>query len=178
MYITPGSIATPERRIKEIFQPSILLDQAKNPCDRFGEGEYGHVVQFHGDSAAVTAVISFSTKILHIDILKAIDLAGDNRRWQDYLGGCARGHLTADDLDKVIVVDKTNYGDSSAQQINQMTHKKARLMVVLADWNILVQCAVVSYMDPSHAVCFVQLGSCVHCAVSNALMCHTTGLLD
>lgn len=189
LYITPGSIATPERRIKEMFQPSILsgsgkvdsctdLKNIEKPCDGFGKYEYGHVVQPHGDSAAVTAVISCGTKILHIDILKAIDLAGDIRPWQDCLGECARGRLTADDLDKVRVVDKTNYGDFSAQQMSQTTHKKARLMVVLADGNDLVQRAVVSHMDPSHAVCFVQLGSCVHCAVSNALMRYGTVLLD
>ena len=180
LYITPGSITTPERRIKEMFQPSILsgsgkvdnctdLNNVEKPSDGFGEGEYGHVVQVHGDSAAVNAVINCGTKMLHIDILKAIDFAGRIRLWQDCLGNCARGRLTADELDRVRVVDKTNYGDYSAQ-------KKPRLTVVLAHRNNLVQRAVVSHMESEG--CIVQLGSCVHCAVRNALMCYLPILLD
>lgn len=169
LYIAPSSIATPERRIKEMFQPSVLsgsgkfdsctdLNDVEEPSDGFGEVIYGHVVQIRGDSAEVTSVISCGSKTLHIDILKAIDLAGDILRWEDYLGDCARGRLKADDLEKVRVVDRTNYGDYLPLQMNRTSHKKPRLTVVLADRNDLVQRAVVSHMKASE-VCILQLGS-------------------
>jgi hypothetical protein len=187
LYITPGSIATKERRIKEMFQSSILPEPGKaencadlknieKPFDGFGEAGYSHVVQLHGDSAAVSAVINCGTKVLHIDILKAIDYAGDIRQWQGCLEDCARGRLTADDLDKVRVVDKTNYGDLSAQRMDSTAHKKVRLTVIFADRNSLVQRAVVSHMSDNPSI--VQLGRCVHCAVRDALMRHIRVLLD
>jgi len=187
LYITPGSIATKERRIKEMFQSSILpeIGKAENcadlrniekPFDGFGEVEYSHIVQLHGDSAAVSAVINCGTKVFHIDMLRAIDFAGELRQWQGCLEDCARGRLTADDLDKVRVVDKTNYGDLSAQQMDSTTHKKVRLTVIFADRNSLVQRAVVSHLPDKASI--VQLGHCVHCAVSDALMRHISVLLD
>ena len=188
LYIAPGSMLTPERRIKEMFQSSVKpspgefdtytdLNKTERPYDGFGEVEYGHVVQIIGDHAGVTAMISYGKKTLPIDILRAIDLARDLRQWQGCLGDCARGRLTAEEIDKIRIVDKVNYGDLSTQQKDRNLQKKTRLTVILAHGNTLVQRAVVSHMDDRKAS-MIQLGSCVHCAVRHALMQHIPLLLD
>ena len=188
LYIAPGSMLTSERRIKEMFQPSVNsspgesdtymdLNNIERPHDGFGEVEYDHVVQIIGDHAGVTAVIRYGTKTLPIDILRAIDLARDLSQWQGCLGDCARGRLTGEEIEKTRIVDKVNYGDLSTQQKDRNSQTKTKLTVILVHGNSLVQRAVVSHMDHSKAS-MIQLGSCVHCAVRHALLRHIPLLLD
>ena len=78
LYITLDTMATPERRIKEMLQGLISaglgkvdictdLNSFEKPSDGFGEGECSHVVHLHGDSAAITAVMWIRLHIIRFE---------------------------------------------------------------------------------------------------------------
>ncbi|KAH8670452.1 hypothetical protein BGZ60DRAFT_430889 [Tricladium varicosporioides] len=168
MYIIPGSMETPERRIKEIYEEHVgsgfgrwgnaaELDQVRTPRDGFGDGQYDHVIQLQGDSAYVRTSIKFGEKAC--------------------LGQCATGCLTDKETEQVQVVDASNYGMLAQGLVNgQPTRAYPKLVLVLAHNNTSVQRAIVSHSTTD--VCMLQMGQCVHCAVRAALMLGVKTLID
>jgi hypothetical protein len=210
-YIIPGAMETPERRIAEIYQDAVLpgkgqwgncleLDSFQTPLDRFGEAKYGHVIQVRGDTAAIKALLSFGTRTMQIDLLNAIDSAGDLIHWEGCLGECAKGKLTEEEVKKVRVTDVSNYGvvvpqphprklpDGRVVLDGPPASEVLKLSLVLANQNMLVQRAIVSHgmlvqrsvtSNESEAPVYViQRGNCVHCAIRDALMRKADILLD
>jgi hypothetical protein len=188
IYIIPGSMETPERRIKEIYQEhanpgfgrwgnSTELDQVRAPRDGFGDGQYDHVIQLHGDSASVKTSIKFGEKTIGVDMLKAIDLAASFEVFEGCLGQCAAGHLTEMEVAQVRVVDASNYGMLAQALVDgQPTKIYPKLDLVLANKNMVVQRAIISH-STAHP-CMLQMGQCVHCAVRAALMQGVKMLID
>jgi len=188
IYIVPGSMETPERRVKEIYQGQASsgfgrwgnateLDQVRTPRDGFGDGQYDHIIQLQGDSATVQTSIKFGEKTIRVDMLQAIDSSASLSIFEGCLGQCATGRLTSVEVEQVQVVDVSNYG-MLVQAVVQGQPAKAlpKLVLVLAYKNMAVQRAIVSHSKVD--LCMLQIGQCVHCAVRAALMQGVKVLID
>ena len=208
IYIIPGAMETPERRVTQIFQDPVIpgkgqwgncmeLHAIQTPLDRFGEVNYGHVINVRGDTAAVHTVLTVRGKTMGIHLLNAIDRAADLVPWQGCFGECARGKLTEEEVKRVRVIDASNYGvvvpepqrrtpsDGWKILAGLVTSEVPTLNLILANENILVQRAVVSHeiqiqgsKKLGKPLCVLQMGNCVHCAIRDALMRKADVLLD
>ncbi|KAI9855805.1 MAG: hypothetical protein M1813_009614 [Trichoglossum hirsutum] len=188
IYIIPGSMETPERRIKEVYQEqassgcgrwgnSAELDQVRTPRDGFGDSRYDHVIRLHGDSAFIRTSIKFGEKTVDVDILKAIDLAASLEGFEGCLGQCATGRLTETEVEQVRVVDASNYGMLVQAVVDgQPTKALPKLDLVLAYRNMAMQRAIASHSTAG--MYMLQMGQCVHCAVRAALMQGLKVLID
>jgi hypothetical protein len=202
LYVTPGAIETPERRITEIVHDRVFpgtgqrescseLNGIQMPVDRFGEPRYGHIIQVSGTTAAITAVLSFGGRTMQIDLLNAIDRAGHLIHWEGCLGECAQGRLTEEEVSKVRVVDASNYGliapegHRPTQQVGRTVsgsssaREAPRLSLVLASHNILVQRAVISHQMPPRTIVVPKETNVARCMiqVGNCVHCATRDAL-
>jgi hypothetical protein len=188
IYIIPGSMETPVRRIKQIYQEqagsgfgrwgnAAELNQVRTPRDGFGDGQYDHIVQLQGDSALIKTSIKFGQKTIGVGMLQSIDLAASLETFEGCLGECAAGNLTEAQVEKVQVVDASNYGQLAQVLVHgQPTRTYPELVLALAYNNLLVHRAIVSHSTSD--LCMLQMGQCVHCAVKAALMQGVKVLID
>ena len=188
IYIIPGSMETPERRVKEIYEGpansgfgrwgnAAELDQVRIPRDGFGDSQYDHVIELQGDSASVRTSIKFGEKTIGVGMLQVIDSAASLSVFETCLGQCATGLLTDVEVEQVQVVDVSNYGKLVQTAVHgQPTKAYPKLVLVLAHKNIAVQRAIVSHSTTN--LYMLQMGQCVHCAVRAALMQGVKVLID
>lgn len=164
------------------------------PLDRFGEVDYGHVINVRGDTAAVHTVLTVRGKTMGIHLLNAIDRAADLVPWQGCFGECAQGKLTEKEVRQGRVIDASNYGvvvpepqrrTLSDGRVGPVASEVPTLNLILANGNTLVQRAIVSHemliqgsKKPQKPLCVLQRGNCVHCAIRDALMRKADVLLD
>jgi len=188
LYIVPGSIETPKRRVREIYQSPLAssgigrwgnaleLDDIRCPLDRFGPCQMEHTVEILGDRATIQTSVRVGEKSMGVDILKAIDSASTIRLWEGCLGECAQGRLAEAEMRQVQVTDASNYG-MLAQTAGPRQKQLPKLKVVLAYNNPAIERAVVSHQS-GKCFCMIQRGDCTHCAVRAALIEGATVLLD
>ncbi|OCK91821.1 uncharacterized protein K441DRAFT_664029 [Cenococcum geophilum 1.58] len=188
LYTVPGSMETPQRRVKEMYQfrfagsgfgrwsNAMELSDVQRPIDKFGSCQFEHVVDVLGDKATIQTSVRVGEKSIGVDIIKAINSAATVRFWDGCLGKCAQGCLTEAEIRQVQVADGTNYG-SLVQLAGPNQKELPKLTVVLAHNNLVIERAVVSHQTRKD-VCMIQRGDCTHCAVRAALIEGAKVLLD
>lgn len=188
LYIVPGSIETPQRRVREIYQSPLAssgfgrwdnaleLDDVRRPIDRFGPCQLEHIVEVLGDKATIETWVRVGKKSMGLNVLKATNSASTTRLWEGCLGECAQGRLTEAEMRQVHVTDASNYG-ILVQTAGPNQKPQPKLTLVLAYNNPAIERAVVSHQT-GKSFCMIQRGSCTHCAVRAALIEGAKVLLD
>ena len=189
LYIVPGSIETPQRRVREIYESpmaaspgigkwdnALELGNVRYPVDRFGPYQMEHIVEVLGDKATIRTSVRFGEKSMGLGILEATNSASTLRTWDGCLGECVQGRLTEAEMRQVHVTDASNYG-MLAQAVGPSQRPLPKLTVVLAYNNLSIERAVVSHQRGKN-FCMIQRGNCTHCAVRAALIEGAAVLLD
>ena len=176
IYIIPGSIESPNRRIREVIEPpqvsqvssngnepGISLLKTPKPLNTFEGSQTSHTIYVRGDIAEVeTQILSGSRTIMLLN-LRAIDNAGHLVLHRKCFKKCAKGRLTKEEISRVHLVTQRNFA------LGKPTN------VMLAHGNTAVQRAFLSTLDGNTAM--VSLGQCLHCACKAVLTMGLTMLI-
>ena len=119
LYIVPGSIECPTRRMRVIFEqspelkntlPSIdpgrSLEETLRPIDTFGEVRVGHTIAMQGDTAKVKTQLFLGAKIMRLNNLLVIDKACRVDIQWDCFNNCVEGRLGEDEIRRIDLVQR------------------------------------------------------------------------